>query len=407
MIILDTNILWGTKLRGSSAELLRAIRASHVERVAVPWLVMEKLAAKRALAYEEKYEAADKALRDLKQAKPWGNVQGPGRRDLERAREYWREEYGRLVEVIPPKDAHFREGAYREANRIDPCRTVRSHGKDHKVGARDAAIWLSAIDYAVEHEDELVFFVSGNTKDFGDGTSLPPAMVGDIAGVADRFEILTSLDGLIERFTKPAEADLSQVEEAARAPESLAAVVELAASGASTNFLCTEAPHHGIRSASSPVATRWLGPPSVALESVEDVSAHRIGDHLWCTATVRWLLHGFGTLFDSPKPSVIGAAWTTRVLLSLSGAEPRLTLLHHEEPTALRRGDAASLPSLWAQGADAEAAEPGMAETELLLGFLKDDAGARSLRELQLYHWIENWHPRYRYGGRIKPPPEE
>ncbi|RSS97501.1 hypothetical protein EF919_03375 [Streptomyces sp. WAC02707] len=65
------------------------------------------------------------------------------------------------------------------------------------------------MEYAEEHPDETVFFVSANTKDFGDGTSYPYPMNKDIAdaGVADRFILMTSLDEVASHFTEPAEVD--------------------------------------------------------------------------------------------------------------------------------------------------------------------------------------------------------
>lgn len=62
MIILDSNILKGTSLRGPEAELLRVIRTAGVENVVAPWIVLEELAAQQALAYEAKYEAAEAAV---------------------------------------------------------------------------------------------------------------------------------------------------------------------------------------------------------------------------------------------------------------------------------------------------------------------------------------------------------
>ncbi|MGW2183080.1 hypothetical protein ACWCXX_34485 [Streptomyces sp. NPDC001732] len=55
MIILDTNILKSTSLRGPAADVLRAIRAADGERVAVPWIVMEEIAAQEALTYQRKH----------------------------------------------------------------------------------------------------------------------------------------------------------------------------------------------------------------------------------------------------------------------------------------------------------------------------------------------------------------
>ncbi|GAB3004540.1 hypothetical protein GCM10023080_082730 [Streptomyces pseudoechinosporeus] len=52
----------------------------------------------------------------------------------------------------------------------------------HDFGGRDAAIWLTAVEYAREHPEETVYFVSRNTKDFGDGTAYPPLMDQDLEG---------------------------------------------------------------------------------------------------------------------------------------------------------------------------------------------------------------------------------
>lgn len=53
MIILDTSILRGLGLKSSTAELLRAIRESGVQRISVPWMVLEELAAQQVLKYTE------------------------------------------------------------------------------------------------------------------------------------------------------------------------------------------------------------------------------------------------------------------------------------------------------------------------------------------------------------------
>ncbi|GGU02193.1 hypothetical protein GCM10010272_54190 [Streptomyces lateritius] len=69
----------------------------------------------------------------------------------------------------------------------------------------------------------------------------------------------------------------------------------------------------------TPSRTSGSGLRSVALDSVRDISARSIGTHVWCTASVRWLLHGFGALYRSAACAVISAAWETRILLSPRG----------------------------------------------------------------------------------------
>jgi hypothetical protein len=76
-----------------------------------------------------------------------------------------------------------------------------------KTGGRDAAIWFTAVEYARAHPEEKVYFVSRNTKDFGDGTAYPYPVKGDLDGIADRFVHLTSLDQVVKEFAKPIDVD--------------------------------------------------------------------------------------------------------------------------------------------------------------------------------------------------------
>ncbi|MFB6961856.1 hypothetical protein ACFCYB_33960 [Streptomyces sp. NPDC056309] len=135
--------------QSSSADLLRTIKMVGSDRVGAPWMVMEELAAQQAIKYQELHERAAQALEALRQATPWGGglpVQ-LGCCDTERAREHWRSVWGDLVEVIPTSDKAVRQALFREANCLAPCR----ESKSQKIGSRDAAIWLSAVEYATEH----------------------------------------------------------------------------------------------------------------------------------------------------------------------------------------------------------------------------------------------------------------
>ncbi|MFE4829361.1 hypothetical protein [Streptomyces sp. NPDC056672] len=70
MIILDANTLINISLRHPDADVLRAIRATKVKRVTVPWIAMEEVAAKQALIYEEKHAAALAACENLRKSTP-------------------------------------------------------------------------------------------------------------------------------------------------------------------------------------------------------------------------------------------------------------------------------------------------------------------------------------------------
>lgn len=107
------------------------------------------------------------------------------------------------METIPTSEEALRQATIREMNSLPPCRKV----KDQKIGARDAAIWLTAIEYAQEHPEETVYFASANTSDFGSGDEHPTLVRRDVEKAQGRFRHWTSLDEALAEFAKPVEGD--------------------------------------------------------------------------------------------------------------------------------------------------------------------------------------------------------
>ncbi|MFD8726275.1 PIN domain-containing protein [Streptomyces sp. NPDC059629] len=350
MIILDSNILKGISLRGPEAELLRTIRTSGVERVAAPWIVLEELAAQQALAYAEKHAAALAAVTKLDKATPWGQVTPPEKADSEQVREHWRARYAELAETLKTSPAAYEQAMFREANLLAPCKTVNS-GK-HKTGARDAAIWLTSVEYAREHPEETVCFVSNNTEDFGDGTSFKYPLDEDLEGLGQRFVLFTSLDGVIAKFATEIEAPEEDVRSALAKPSASFAIVHAARHNSDNlSFVATVVDRKTRQLVEVPVAGRFA-PPSVALDSVRDIRAYEIAGHKWCTATARWLLSGFVSQPYSHSPApVVDWAWETRVLLSTTAPMQAVTVLRSGAFTPVSPEDIDHLPPLLISGA--------------------------------------------------------
>ncbi|MFI6494681.1 PIN domain-containing protein [Streptomyces sp. NPDC050564] len=128
-----------------------------------------------------------------------------------------------MVDETPTSKTALREAAYREAKVLPPCKAIviNERGDEVKTGGRDAAIWLPAVQYAREHPEKKVYFVSQNTKDFGKGTAYPPLMKKDREGLRDRFIHLTALDEVVKMFTEPAGVDEEQVRAVLSDSESL------------------------------------------------------------------------------------------------------------------------------------------------------------------------------------------
>ncbi|MER7493405.1 PIN domain-containing protein [Streptomyces pharetrae] len=360
MIILDTSILFRTTLRHANADLIRTIRAAGVEEVAVPWTVMEELAAQKAIAYRDKHAAARAALDALQGDTPWRLPQNLPSLDLERVREHWRKEFAELVVVLPVSEGVLQESLFREANALAPCKRVSVKGQDkpEKVGARDVSIWLTAVEYARNHVDETVYFVSRNTNDFGDGSpgSYQYPMDRDVRDLGDRFVHYTSLDDVVKKFTDETEVNEdglrailvdNQTLIAHEAWEDMRFLPSTGDPMAANFMLCTV--HPGLELSGEPVgdggrtvSLGWLMQPDAKLESVKDVSAYRIGDHVWCTATTRWLLSGTAALAQMRVSRAV-TAWEVRVLLNTTNPSSPLYILRTDQPQAVSQEEASML----------------------------------------------------------------
>ncbi|MDX3345904.1 PIN domain-containing protein [Streptomyces sp. ME02-6987-2C] len=353
MIILDTCIVDSFRLNSVSTDLLKTIRTSKVEQVAVPQTVMEELVSHRAVPYREKHRKVVEALDRFGKSTPWPAPPTPiPQLGIGVFEAHWKSQYYEFADVLPASPEVLQEAFYRESNVLPPCKAVvTSEGGDTvKTGGRDAAIWLTAVEYARQHPEETVYFVSRNTADFGDGTTYPEAMRQDLDlnGVADRFVHLTTLAQVVERFTTETAVDDAMVESTLRDAETLQYVADVAFSRQgflrdglkrrSSIFECTKLVDvenfgsDGVFESTTLSARGWLTSPKAQFSTVRDVKAYRIGDHVWCMATVRWLLAGIVIPGEDVTPTTVGVAWETRVLLSTTQPKSRPTVLRTSPP---------------------------------------------------------------------------
>ncbi|MEU6928961.1 PIN domain-containing protein [Streptomyces sp. NPDC046374] len=332
MIILDTNILKQVSLRGLEAELLRAIRASGAEQVAAPWIALEEIAAQEALRYAQKHEEALERLDALAKASPWDHIPRPRRTPPEKVREHWRDRYMEIVDVLQTSPAAYQEAMFREANVIAPCKKVSDD--KHKTGSRDAAIWLTAVEYAVEHPDDTVYFITAD-GDFGRDGALPDAMAQDLKGIDERFVRFTSLSEVLTKFAKEVEPDAEAVRSALNSHAARKAVGERARQELRRGRIMVsiyDPDAEDLRRVSLP---RWPCGPEVALSDVRDIRTHEIDEHTWCTATARWLLSAHRRPYA--EDTTVNCVWETRVMLRPSSPTEGITI------TPLMRGEPISL----------------------------------------------------------------
>ncbi|WP_328375264.1 MULTISPECIES: PIN domain-containing protein [unclassified Streptomyces] len=319
MIILDSNILKGTSLRGPEAELIRAIRVTRAERVAAPWIVLEELAAQQALIYQKKYDAALVAMEALRKATPWAAVQAPKKAVSEHVRAHWRKQYAAIVDTLPTSPDTYEQAMFREANLLAPCKTVNS-GKN-KTGSRDAAIWLTAVEYARRNPTEIVYFVSNNTEDFGDGSSFESPMDDDLEGIEDRFVLFTSLSDVLTKFATQTKADEEELTGLLQTHLNNHRAVQRAAMRQRGFTATIESPPSVFEDVP---CRRWERQLRIKFVSVEEIRAYEISGHRWYTATARWLVSG--VLSTSTSFHWGHCSWETRVLISPTAPSKGLTV---------------------------------------------------------------------------------
>ncbi|MGW5926990.1 PIN domain-containing protein [Streptomyces anulatus] len=318
MIILDTEAVRRMSFDSAEARLVRVIRESKTDRVALPWMAFEERLAQYVLAYEEAHRAAMSAHRTLGRMLPnSADVAAPTLTDSARARQLWDIRLRELVDIIPTPPEAFQEALRREANRLPPANVATKH----KGGARDVAIWLSAVEYARTHPEEKVYFVSGNTTDFTDGKGPYPApMDADRDRAGANFVHLSALSDVLEPLAPPVDVDLRDVEQRLRDHSRYVQVQALLTWGGGSEGLSFPVP--ALQQSTGKVApvifaTERMLPFRTKLLKVFDAKAYRLGEDTWCTAKMRWQF--IGEPAEDQGLELACCTWTSHVMLSLAG----------------------------------------------------------------------------------------
>ncbi|MBC9726213.1 PIN domain-containing protein [Streptomyces sp. TRM68367] len=340
MIILDANILY----KGPdtvTTDLLQTIRAAGAEKVGIPSVALEELVAQRVNPYRERYEAASAAWKKIAEDTPWSLPQNLPHVDIDRYAHHWRQRFESVADNLAADVGILNEALTREMNLLPPCKLVGADGdnKGHKVGARDAAIWLTAVNYARAHPDETVYFVSANTHDFGNGAPYQHPMNEDLDGIEDRFVHVTNMNELVDLFTKKTAPDDEAVKAVLESPDTAHLMAREAfrrmRSGRFRRSVLTSA-RFGCFDAEAidqdpTVARGWVDEPLARLEHIGEAKAHSIGDHVWSSVEARWTLVGIAEL-PRREQRVVVCSWQTRILISTTKQDAEPSLLRSESP---------------------------------------------------------------------------
>ncbi|WP_329392639.1 PIN domain-containing protein [Streptomyces lydicus] len=323
MIIFDTNAFNLVPPDGVKADIIRKLRKSGHQRVAVPWMVLEELAAHKSRHYPNQYMGVLNSLEKLRRALPWELESMLEPIDVERFLDHWRAAYADVFEVIQTSGDVALKALAREAMALPPAK--RSDDDDHSEGARDVAIWFSILEFLEDNPDEHVYFVTNNTTDFGDGTVYKYPMDEDVRGLEHRLTRLKDFKEVVATFTTEVSG-----ESAAAAAEELLRSEAMREQVAQTavEALDSEGGYPGLGASGAEIAWRtWLAAPDVELLSVKHVTGHKIDQHVWYTADVEWLLYGSAVSDDGESALSVACVWRMKILFSTDEKEESPTIL--------------------------------------------------------------------------------
>ncbi|MFF4012765.1 PIN domain-containing protein [Streptomyces sp. NPDC001717] len=340
MIIFDTNAVNKLPHEGPRADIIRKLRQSGHHRVAVPWMVLEEMAAHQAQLYPVKYDAVMNSLSKLREFVPWELKSTLEPLDLERLMNHWREVYGEIFEVIDTSPEVARRALSREALALKPAKRAA----DHSEGARDVAIWFSILEFLKENPEEKVCFVTANTKDFGDGVTYPYPMNEDVQGLEHRLTRLMDFNEVVSAFTKT----VSGTDAEAVADELLRSrSVRSRVARTAVEMLTSASGFAGLDGDDTAVQWRgWWASPEVEVLAITEVTGHEIEGDVWYTANARWLLYGLAFDGDAGDTSYTACTWETKVLFSARDGGEAPTLLTPQEPQAPDVSDSACVELL-------------------------------------------------------------
>jgi hypothetical protein len=203
MIIFDTNVLRQTPVTGTACAVLRAITEDAGIPLAISSVTLDEYRAQRLRDAQARIDAARNAHESLcKVATDWRppKIDYPSAdkvisRDIESVQS--------VFQTLPLAPESATEALRREAYRELPAST---DPKKSGSGARDVAIWLTAIE-ASRSSGNVVYFVSGDSRAFGD-KRLHQQLTADAADKGANIILCPDVATIIEQFATKTDLDL-------------------------------------------------------------------------------------------------------------------------------------------------------------------------------------------------------
>lgn len=286
MIILDTNQLESSQPpEGPLIAMLQALGRQTGHQLWLPELVYEEHLAHYRRDVEGASARCRTAESDLIRLIPDLHRQEQLLPDVDRAVEDRSQRLQRVFQIRPTPDEAAREALLREARRKPPAKTSQD-GKGS--GARDVAIWLTAIS-ACEKSKEHTYFVATDINAFGK-ENLKPELVEELqlrlGADANIFHYCYGLDVMLSQLAMGPGGDVS-FDTVVNDVRVKAAVASSLFDHAVTSQLISSAgllPGVGIVTVIIPgLSIQAINRPA------DTVLAYRVGETTWASARPSWL----------------------------------------------------------------------------------------------------------------------
>jgi hypothetical protein len=282
VIVLDTNQLERAQPPdGPLLAMLQTVAKQAGQDLQLPEMALEE----HLSHYRNQLAEADRkrieAVRTMQRLVRYFNPRDPGPFEVERAVQDRAEQLKRVFGILKTPDYACKEALLREARRQPPAAT-RWDGPGK--GARDVAIWLTAVG-ACKEQGEAVYFVAQDKVAFGDGVLLPELadeLAATLRGRASAFHYCYGIPGLLDLFASKHDADLRP--ERIAGSEAVRAAVETSLNSAEVISQLAV----GVGLLGGLTAGIRTDQPVLELASLGRVMAYRVGDATWASAQPEW-----------------------------------------------------------------------------------------------------------------------
>jgi len=279
MIILDTNVLVRLDVTGPVAGMLRGIAAGWGLTLAISSVTRDEYHAKHLREFEDKIDLARRANDKLQEAAPdWRHPQY-----YPSAHVLVERKMGPVLSVftvLPLDGSHAVEALRREAFRERPASV------DKGVGARDVAIWLTAVEQSVL-SDAPVYLLANDTRAFGKD-SLHPELTTEAEAIKADVTLFTETKDLIDEFATVIESEVDIV--GLLGAEAVTKTVRETMSSSSF-MVVTHAITVGLQQGEAITGQSSGGVENIELIRPDDCDVYDMGGGRWIAARGTWTGH--------------------------------------------------------------------------------------------------------------------